>query len=204
MNRTLATTTINTTELYRDTESKTMLGFWIYIMTDCVLFASLFATYAVLHKSTFGGPTAQSLFNMRYVLLETIILLTSSFTCGLAILSLRKNDKNKVLFWLGITFILGLGFLIMELTEFRHFTEIGASWQTSGFLSSYFTLVGTHGLHITVGLFWMLILMIKLAATRINDNSIRRLTLLSIFWHFLDIIWIFIFTIVYLLGALGK
>lgn len=184
--------------------SKTFFGFWLYIMTDCILFASLFATYAVLHRNAFGGPSGEDIFNLPYVLTETIVLLTSSFTCGLGILSLRKNHKNKVLFWFSITFLLGLVFLVMELTEFRHLAVIGDSWTRSGFLSSYFALVGTHGLHITVGLLWMLVLMAKIFSSGLTKGNIRRLTLLSIFWHFLDIIWIFIFTIVYLMGALGK
>lgn len=182
--------------------NKAVFGFWVYIMTDCVLFASLFAVYAVLHKNTFGGPSGADIFKMPYILIETITLLTSSFTCGLAMLSLRKNDKNKVLFWYGVTFILGLIFLVMELTEFRHLAIEGNSWRRSGFLSSYFTLVGTHGLHITFGLIWMLVLMFKVFSGGITNGNIRRLTLLSLFWHFLDIIWIFIFTIVYLMGAL--
>jgi len=185
-----------------ENDSKTFLGFWIYIMTDCVLFASLFAAYAVLHNSTFGGPSAQSLFSLPYVLTETLLLLTSSFTCGLAILSLRNNNRNKVIFWYSITFILGLIFLIMELTEFRHFAQMGDSWRRSGFLSSYFTLVGTHGLHIIIGLIWMVTLLFRVASNGLTNGSIRRLTLLSIFWHFLDIIWIFIFTIVYLFGVI--
>jgi cytochrome o ubiquinol oxidase subunit 3 len=183
--------------------SKTVFGFWLYIMTDCVLFASLFATYAVLHKNIFGGPSGEQIFHLPYILLETIVLLTSSFTCGLAILSLRRNHKNKVLFWLGITFLLGLLFLILEVTEFRHLVIEGNSWRRSGFLSSYFALVGTHGLHITIGLLWMLVMGIRVFTSGLTRGNIRRLTLLSIFWHFLDIIWIFIFTIVYLMGALG-
>ncbi len=183
---------------------KTTFGFWLYIMTDCVLFASLFATYAVLHRNTFGGPSGAELFHLPYVLAETIALLTSSFTCGLAILSVRNKKQNQALFWFSITFALGLLFLILELTEFRHLAIMGDSWRRSGFLSSYFALVGTHGLHITIGLLWLLVLMIKVVGTGLTKNNIRRLTLFSIFWHFLDIIWIFIFTIVYLMGALGK
>ncbi len=195
--------TIKTHVPDNDTDSKTILGFWIYIMTDCVLFASLFATYAVLHKNTFDGPSAQQLFSLKYVLTETIVLLTSSFTCGLAILSLRQNHKNKVLFWFSITFILGIVFLALELTDFRHLALQGDSWRRSGFLSSFFALVGTHGLHITVGLIWMLVMLVRVWMVGLSKGNIRRLTLLSIFWHFLDIIWIFIFTIVYLFGALG-
>jgi len=171
--------------------------------TDCVLFASLFATYAVLHNNTFGGPGGRQLFSLPYVLRETLILLTSSFTCGLAVLSARLQHKNKVLFWFGITFILGLAFLAMELTEFRHLVQEGNSWRRSGFLSSFFALVGTHGLHITAGLLWMAVLMAKIVSSGLTRANVRRLTLLSLFWHFLDLIWIFIFTMVYLLGALG-
>jgi cytochrome o ubiquinol oxidase subunit III len=186
-----------------DVNAKTIFGFWIYIMTDCVLFASLFATYAVLHRNTFGGPSGRQLFNMPYILTETTILLTSSFTCGLATLSLKRKHKNKVLFWYGVSFLLGLAFLILEMTDFRHLTRMGDSWRRSGFLSSFFALVGTHGLHITVGLLWMIVMMSKVWAHGLTKGNIRRLTLLSIFWHFLDVIWIFIFTIVYLFGALG-
>jgi cytochrome o ubiquinol oxidase subunit 3 len=185
-----------------ESEDKTNIGFWIYIMTDCVLFASLFAMYAVLHNNTFGGPTGGQLFSLPYVLTETLILLTSSFTCGLGILAAHRKDKNKVLFLFGLTFILGLAFLMMELSEFRHFAAIGDSWRRSGFLSSYFTLVGTHGLHITVGLIWMAFLMVKVVSSGFTKANIRRLTLLSVFWHFLDLIWIFIFTIVYLMGTI--
>jgi cytochrome o ubiquinol oxidase subunit 3 len=184
-------------------EGKTTFGFWVYIMTDCVLFASLFAVYAVLHSSTFGGPSGHQLFNLPYVLGETMLLLTSSFTCGLAILSAERRDKQKVLFWFGLTFLLGAAFLGLELHEFRHLVVDGDSWRRSGFLSSYFTLVGTHGLHITVGLLWMAVMMVRVFKQNLTESTIRRLTLLSLFWHFLDIIWIFIFTIVYLFGAMS-
>jgi len=181
----------------------TIFGFWVYLMTDCILFASLFATYAVLHANTFGGPSAQTLFSLPYVLTETLILLTSSFTCGLGILSAQRRHVNKVLFWFGVTFLLGLAFLGLELSEFGRFVQAGDSWQRSGFLSAFFTLVGTHGLHITVGLLWMAVLMAKIWSGGLTRGNVRKLTLLSLFWHFLDFIWIFIFTIVYLMGALG-
>ncbi|HUD07132.1 MAG TPA: cytochrome o ubiquinol oxidase subunit III [Candidatus Saccharimonadales bacterium] len=180
---------------------KNLFGFWVYIMTDCVLFASLFATYAVLNNNTNGGPDGRQLFSLPYILTETIILLTSSFTCGLAILAARHNHKTKVVGWFTITFLLGLAFLIMELVEFTHLAHTGNSWTRSGFLSSYFALVGTHGLHISVGLLWMLVLIVRVAKSGLKSSTIRRLTMLSLFWHFLDIIWIFIFTIVYLRGA---
>lgn len=183
-------------------DNKTIFGFWVYLMTDCVLFASLFATYAVLHANTFGGPGGHDLFSMPAVLAETLILLTSSFTCGLAMLAAHRAKKSQVLFWFGITAALGLAFLTLELAEFRHLVIEGNSWGRSGFLSSFFTLVGTHGLHIVMGLLWMFVMMFRIARAGLTRNSLRRLTLLSMFWHFLDIIWIFIFTIVYLMGEL--
>jgi len=184
-----------------DADATTIFGFWVYIMTDCVLFAGLFATFAVLRNNTFGGPPGKDIFSLPYVLTETLILLTSSFTCGLAVLSARRSDKNRTLFWFGLTFLLGLIFLIMELSEFRHLAIEGNSWRRSGFLSSFFTLVGTHGLHITAGLTWMGIMMLKIVSSGLTRSNVRKLTLLSLFWHFLDIIWIFIFSIVYLMGA---
>ncbi len=184
-----------------NTDEKTVFGFWVYLMTDCVLFASIFATYAVLHNNTFGGPSIKDIFNPPYVLIETLLLLTSSFTCGLAILAVNAFKKNQALILLGITFLLGLTFLIMELSEFNHLIQQGDSFQRSGFLSAFFTLVGTHGLHITVGLIWMSVLMYNLFKKGFTRTSIRRLKLLSLFWHFLDIIWIFIFTIVYMIGG---
>jgi cytochrome o ubiquinol oxidase subunit 3 len=182
--------------------SKTLLGFWIYLMTDCVLFASLFATFAVLRNGTFGGPTGQDIFSLPYILVETLALLTSSFTCGLAILAARRGDRQQVSLWLMVTLALGLVFLVMELTEFSHLVADGNSWRRSGFLSSYFTLVGTHGLHITVGLVWMAGMLIKVLRQGLSTAGIRKLTMLSLFWHFLDLVWIFIFTMVYLFGVI--
>jgi len=182
-------------------DSKTVFGFWVYLMTDCVLFASLFVTYAVLHGNTFGGPGAAELFSLPFVLGETLILLTSSFTAGLAMLAAHAGRPRQVLAWFAVTFLLGVAFLAMEVTEFSKLAHEGNSWQRSGFLSAFFTLVGTHGLHITSGLIWMGIMMTKVVRGGLAPNTLRRLTLLSMFWHFLDIIWIFIFTIVYLMGA---
>lgn len=181
--------------------SKSIFGFWIYLMTDCVLFATLFATYAVLHNNTFGGPGGQELFSLSFVLAETLILLTSSFSCGLAMLAAYRNDKGLVIKLLGVTLLLGLAFLGLELSEFHKLYEEGNSWRRSGFLSAFFTLVGTHGLHITSGLIWMGTMMLRIRSAGITNFSLRRLTMLSLFWHFLDIVWIFIFTVVYLMGA---
>jgi cytochrome o ubiquinol oxidase subunit 3 len=187
-----------------DKDNKALFGFWVYIMTDCVLFASLFAVYAVLHQNNFGGPTTSQVFNLPYVMIETLLLLTSSFTCGLAMISLQNKQNSKVKLFFIITFILGLSFLVMELKEFHHLSVIGESWTKSGFLSSYFTLVGTHGLHITVGLIWMAVMIARISKKGVTHANKRRIQMLALFWHFLDVIWIFIFSLVYLFGALNK
>lgn len=135
--------------------SKPLLGFWIYLMTDCVLFASLFATFVVLRSNTFGGPSGQQIFSLNFVLTETLILLTSSYVCGLGILAARSGLKRQVLLCFALTFVLGAAFLGLELREFHYLAAEGDSWRRSGFLSAFFTLVGTHGLHITVGLVWI-------------------------------------------------
>lgn len=184
------------------TASKNAFGFWVYLMTDCVLFATLFATYAVLHNNTFGGPSGRELFSMPFVLIETLLLLTSSFTAGLTILAAQTRNKQAVAIWLGITFLLGSIFLGMEIHEFSSLVHEGNSWTRSGFLSSFFTLVGTHGLHIASGLLWIGVLIWQILRRGLTVHTIRRLTLFSLFWHFLDIVWIFIFTLVYLIGAL--
>jgi cytochrome o ubiquinol oxidase subunit 3 len=183
--------------------AKTYLGFWIYLMTDCVLFASLFATYAVLHTATNGGQGGRDLFDLNFVLAETIILLISSFVCGLALLSARRGNASRALLFYGIVFLLGVSFLALEISEFHHLAAEGNSWQASAFLSSFFTLVGTHGLHITVGLIWLAVLGFRVYKLGVGGATIKRLTLFGMFWHFLDVVWIFIFTIVYLFGANG-
>lgn len=185
----------------RQADNKTLFGFWVYIMTDCVLFASLFATYAVLHNNTYGGPSSGQLFDLPNVLVETLVLLTSSFTCGLAMLAVQKRRKQVVYGWLLVTFLLGAAFLAIELSEFHHLAATGNSWRRSGFLSAFFTLVGTHGLHITVGLTWMAALLVNVARRGLTRANVRRLTMFSLFWHFLDVVWIFIFTVVYMMGG---
>lgn len=182
---------------------KTVFGFWVYLMTDCVLFASLFAVYAVLHGNTFGGPGGHELFKLPYVLVETFALLTSSFSCGLGMLAMQRGRKQEVLYWLAITFALGALFLGLELNEFHHLVAEGNSWRRSGFLSSYFVLVGTHGLHITFGLIWLVVLWVFSLKQGLSAGIKKRLQLFSLFWHFLDVIWIFIFTIVYLYGSIN-
>lgn len=177
-------------------------GLWVYIMSDCVLFASLFAAYAVLHGETAGGPGAALLFDKSFVFIETLILLASSFTCGLAVLAAERGKLGAV--WAGLvaTFLLGASFLAMELHEFSSLAALGHSWRRSAFLSSFFALVGTHGLHIAVGLSWMLALSIYLAVRGLSPKAARRIAYFSLFWHFLDIVWIFIFSFVYLFGML--
>jgi cytochrome o ubiquinol oxidase subunit 3 len=186
---------------HHDKNDKVIFGFWIYLMTDLIMFAALFASFAVLRNNTFGGPSGKELFNLPFALTETIILLTSSFICGLGILAVKAGEKNKTAVLFGLTFALGCAFLAMEITEFSHLIHDGNTWQRSAFLSSFFTLVGTHGLHITVGLLWIGILLAKLWRRGIDASTVRQLTLWSLFWHFLDIVWIFIFTIVYLMGV---
>lgn len=182
-------------------EAKSLFGFWVYLMTDCILFASLFATFAVLRNNTYGGPSGSQLFSLPFVLTETITLLTSSYTAGLGLLAARRRNKTQVFIYFGLTMLLGIFFLTLELSEFHKLHVDGNSWRRSGFLSSFFTLVGTHGLHITVGLIWMAIMLIYLWRKGFSPQLIKRFTMLSMFWHFLDIIWIFIFTIVYLFGV---
>lgn len=182
------------------TETK-YLGFWIYLMTDTILFASLFATYVVLRENTYGGPGGGELFDLPFVLVETLILLTSSFVCGLAVLAARAGKKVQVIGWLTATFILGASFLALELSEFTKLVSEGHGWQESAFLSAFFTLVGTHGVHITIGLLWLIVVAWQIIKSGFTAGTTRRLVLFSLFWHFLDIIWIFIFTVVYLMGV---
>jgi cytochrome o ubiquinol oxidase subunit 3 len=184
-------------------QEKKTLGFWIYLMTDLVLFASLFATFAVLRNNTAGGPGGSELFDMPFVLLETMILLTSSFTVGLAILGSNRGYKKQTIFWLVVTFALGAAFLSLELSEFTHLASEGNSWARSGFLSSFFTLVGTHGLHIAIGLIWLAVMVVRLVQRGFKETDLTRLALFGLFWHFLDVVWIFIFSIVYLIGGLA-
>lgn len=184
-------------------QEKKTLGFWIYLMTDCLLFATLFATFAVLRTATAGGPGGSELFDLPFVLLETMILLTSSFTVGLAILGSRRGLKKQTIFWLLVTFALGVAFLVLELSEFNKLAAEGNSWQRSAFLSSFFTLVGTHGLHIAIGLLWLAVMIFRLWRFKAKKIDLNRLALFALFWHFLDVVWIFIFSIVYLIGSMS-
>jgi cytochrome o ubiquinol oxidase subunit III len=183
-------------------DEKTVFGFWIYLMTDCVLFASIFATYAVLCGNFAGGPSGRDIFELPYVLRETFLLLFSSVSYGFAMLALHQGKIRPVVGWLAITFLLGLGFIGMELSEFRHLAVEGFGPERSAFLSAFFTLVGTHGLHVTCGLIWMAVMLVQIAGDGIGGALPRRLACLGLFWHFLDIVWICVFTEVYLMGVL--
>ena len=185
-----------------DDGSKTLLGFWIYLMSDCLIFSALFATFAVLANATAGGPGAKELFELPYVLGETALLLVSSFTFGLGMLAMHAGRRRQVLAWLAATFALGAGFIGMEVHEFAHLVHEGAGPDRSAFLSAYFTLVGTHGLHVTAGLVWLLVMMDMVRRRGLDDATRRRLSCLSLFWHFLDIVWVCVFTFVYLRGAI--
>ena len=187
---------------HHDDGAKTLLGFWIYLMSDCLIFSGLFATFAVLGHATAGGPGGKELFDLKYVFGETMLLLISSFTFGLAMLNMHANNKDKVIAWLAVTVLLGAGFVGMEVREFAHLVHEGAGPDRSAFLSAYFTLVGTHGLHVTCGLLWLLTMMHQTARFGLDDMVRRRVACLSLFWHFLDLIWICVFTFVYLRGVL--
>lgn len=182
--------------------NRSELGFWLYLMTDCMLFASLFAIFAVLRSATASGPSGSDIFELPLVLTETIILLVSSLSSGLAILAIKSKRNALGLWLLSVTFALGIAFLVLELSEFSQLISEGSSWQQSAFLSAFFVLVGTHGAHIVVGLIWLGTMMVRVSLGNLTHKSLRQLQLFSMYWHFLDLIWIFIFTIVYLLGVL--
>lgn len=187
---------------HHDAGGNAVFGFWIYLMNDCILFAALFATYVVLSGNTAGGPSSHEIFELPYVLVETFCLLISSVTYGFAMLSFYQHNRAAVLRWLAITFLFGAAFIGMELHEFAKLISEGAGPDRSGFLSGFFTLVGTHGLHVTSGLIWMAVLMVQLVQKGLTPKLGTRLMCLGLFWHFLDIIWICVFTVVYLMGVM--
>ncbi|TXF98987.1 cytochrome o ubiquinol oxidase subunit III [Massilia arenae] len=183
-------------------EQGTLLGFWLYLMSDCLIFASLFATYAVQGRSYAGGPTGAELFELPLIALNTAFLLVSSLTFGFAMIAAQAKNLAKTRMWLVATGILGLAFLCVEIYEFQHLIHMGAGPQRSGFLTAFFALVGTHGLHVTFGIIWLVTLFFQLGKHGLTPENFRRLSCLSLFWHFLDLIWIFVFTFVYLMGVL--
>ncbi|MGO4329794.1 cytochrome o ubiquinol oxidase subunit III [Cupriavidus sp. 2TAF22] len=183
-------------------QNGTLLGFWLYLMSDCLIFASLFAVYGVVGRHYAGGPTGAELFELPLVALNTTFLLLSSITYGFAMLEMQRSRVSQTQLWLAITGLLGACFLGLELYEFAHLVHEGAGPQRSAFLSSFFTLVGTHGLHVTVGIVWLITLMVQVGQRGLIPENRRRLMCLSMFWHFLDVVWIGVFTFVYLMGAL--
>lgn len=185
-----------------DADATKVFGFWIYLMSDCILFSTLFVTYVVLSNSVAGGPTGKDIFALPFVLVETFFLLFSSITYGMAILAMYGDDKRRVSVWLGLTFLFGLGFICMEPYEFYHLITQGYGPDRSAFLSGFFTLVGTHGIHVMSGLVWILVMMVQVSYRGLTSINQTRLQCLSLFWHFLDVIWICVFTLVYLMGAL--
>jgi cytochrome o ubiquinol oxidase subunit 3 len=187
---------------HSDTVANQAFGFWIYLMTDLVLFASIFATFAVLSHNYAGGPRGNELFDLRYLFIETMFLLFSSATYGLAVLALHNDRKAWVLVWLVVTFLLGFGFICMEINEFYHLILDGNGPQRSAFLSAFFTLVGTHGTHVICGLIWMAVMVVQIIIKGLTGPVQSRLMRLSMFWHFLDIVWIGVYTLVYLMGVI--
>ncbi|WP_174734986.1 cytochrome aa3 quinol oxidase subunit III [Mesobacillus harenae] len=177
-----------------------ILGFWIFLGAEIVLFATLFGVYAVLFQRYAGGPTHQDIIMIKEVMIQTVLLLTSSFTMGLAIFEMRRNNLKGLITWFVITLLLGAGFLFMEVNEFIHYVHMGATMQTSAFLSSLFVLLGTHGAHVTFGIIWATMIIIQLVRRGLTPVTARKTFILGLYWHFLDVVWIFIFTFVYLKG----
>ncbi|MBL0848777.1 MAG: cytochrome o ubiquinol oxidase subunit III [Candidatus Liberibacter ctenarytainae] len=180
----------------------TYLGFWLYLMSDCLIFAVFFVVYAVLGRNYAAGPAPIDLFNMKDVLISTAILLLSSVSYSMAMLNSEKIWKNKTISWLLVTAFLGIIFIVMEIHEFMHLISIGATPQRSAFLSSFFALVGLHGVHVFFGLIWIFVLVSQVLKYGLIPDNRRRLVCLSMFWHFLDLIWICVFSFVYLMGMI--
>ncbi|CAJ92773.1 cytochrome o ubiquinol oxidase subunit III [Cupriavidus necator] len=183
---------------HHEAGAHTPLGFWLYLMSDCLIFAVLFATFGVLSGNTAGGPGGRQLFELPFVFAETMVLLLSSYTFGLAMLRQGTDDAPRMIRWLAVTFALGALFIAMEVYEFAHLLHQGAGPGVSAYLSAFFTLVGTHGLHVTSGLLWLAVMIHQIRHFGLDDIVRRRLACLSLFWHFLDLVWICVFTFVYL------
>lgn len=181
-------------------ESLKIFGFWVFLATDIIVFSCLFASYAVYQSSTAGGPTPLQLFAYRPFVIETFLLLTSSFTCGLATNEMRRKNVKGLIAWLLLTMLLGIVFVSMEAHEFATYLAMGDNWHRSSFLSAFFTLVGTHGAHVSLGVVWVLTIVIQLWQRGITKITARKVFVFALYWHFLDIIWVFIFTAVYLSG----
>jgi len=181
----------------------TILAFWIFLGAEIALFSTLFATYLVLEHRTADMFTGKELFEAPKVIIMTLLLLTSSFTCGVAIWYMRRNNVKQLVGWMIITLLLGAGFLYMEIAEFTHYVHEGATIQTSAFLSSFFVLTGTHGAHVTLGICWASSIIYQLVKNGINTTTARKIFIIGLYWHFLDVVWIFLFTLVYVKGMVG-
>ncbi|MCH9633392.1 MAG: Cytochrome bo(3) ubiquinol oxidase subunit 3 [Chlamydiae bacterium] len=185
---------------HHDVYSKTVFGFWLFLLSDFILFGVLFASYAVLANKTFGGPSAKDLFYGPSALIQAMLLLTAAFTTALGSSFAHLKKKGWTIGIFFITFILGIAFMVMEFSEFQRILSEGYSWKTSAFLSAYFSLIGIHGLHMLMAILWIIVLIIPICYHGVRDVSIKRLACLKLFWQFLNIIWIFIFSFVYLVG----
>jgi cytochrome aa3-600 menaquinol oxidase subunit 3 len=175
-----------------------ILGFWIFLGAEIILFSTLFATFGVLSKNFAGGPTPKELFEINGVMAETLILLTSSFTCGLAVYEMHRHNKKGLLIWFAITLLLGASFVGLEISEFIKYVHEGATLQVSAFFSAFFVLLGTHGMHVSLGIGWGIMVMLQIAKRGITSVTARKTFIIGLYWHFLDVVWIFIFTFVYL------
>ena len=192
------------TESTEHDESKRIVvgyGFWVFLISDIIMFAAFFATYAVLTDSTAGGPSGRDLFEIRNVAIETACLLTSSLFCGLAAIGAKFGAKRMFYGAMAITFVLGASFLVLELREFAGLIDEGAAPQRSGFLSAFFALIACHGIHVGAGLLWLLTMMAQVFAKGFREDIMRRLLCFSLFWHTLDLIWVALFSLVYLVGV---
>ncbi|MEM8877890.1 MAG: cytochrome o ubiquinol oxidase subunit III [Pseudomonadota bacterium] len=185
-----------------DHETGTMLGFWLYLMSDCLIFAVLFAVYAVIGQNYAAGPAPKDLFEIELILVATFALLFSSITYGFAVIQMEAGSTRGTVLWLVVTGLFGLAFLGLEIKEFSHLWHLGATPMASGFLSAFWTLVGTHGLHVTAGCIWLVVLLVQIRLHGLIPENRRRVMCLSLFWHFLDLIWIGVFSLVYLAGVL--
>ncbi|ADZ89453.1 cytochrome o ubiquinol oxidase subunit III [Marinomonas mediterranea] len=189
-------------EEHHDTGRNTTFGFWIYLMTDCILFSCFFATYAVLFMNTAGGVSGKDIFDLTLVGGGTAALLFSSITFGFAMISAYKKNKGGTLFWLAVTFVFGAVFLGLEVYEFHHLIHAGHGPDKSAFLTAFFSLVGLHGFHVTAGMIWIIVMFCEVSKGGLESRTVTRLSCLSLFWHFLDVIWICVFSFVYLMGAM--
>lgn len=191
-----------TPEGISQTASKVIFGFWIYIMTDAIMFGTLFATYAVLHNNTFGGPGIQQIASLHHMLAQTFLMIIAAFTFGLALMSFEKGKRCQVMLWLLVSFILGLAFLDIEIHDCTNLVAQGYTWQGSAFLSSYFAVIGVHAIHVIVALLWMLVLFLQVGSKGLTHMMKTRFTCFGLFWNFLTLVWILTFIIVFLMGAL--